>query len=451
MRSSASCSDQDYVLTPGISTAGAVGDDVPAQATVINLFSRRRAALASTEPDAASNQADTVIPTDPDFDRDVYCLMGIPIDAVDMTQTMDAIRRAADADRRCFLSTPNLNFLMGCQRDEGFRDSLVNSDLNIVDGLPIAWMARRLGIPVQSRVTGSGLFERLMADAAAPERKLSVYFFGGPDGAAAAACQAINRGARGLVAAGYQSPGFGSVEDMSRPEMIEHINASGADFLVVSLGAHKGQAWIEHNRHRLTVPVISHLGAVVNFVAGTVDRAPDWVQRFGLEWLWRIKEEPSLWRRYWSDGVALLTLLLTRLLPYAFWLRLSWYGLIKVRRHCGVILGRHGDGHVLRVIGSTADRMPAAQREVLRLAVRQCTGLTVDLSDADYLSPSFFGLMLVLRKHQEAAGLPLRFVGLSRRLRRLFRWNGVEYLLVESADIVPDALGAPSLAGATSL
>lgn len=84
---------------------------------------------------------------------------------------------------------------------------------------------------------------------------------------------------------------------MSNAETIERINASGADFLVVSLGARKGQAWIMQNRQHLSVLLISHLDAMVNFVAGTVSRAQQWMQRFGLEWLWRIKEEPVLWRR----------------------------------------------------------------------------------------------------------------------------------------------------------
>jgi len=80
-------------------------------------------------------------------------------------------------------------------------------------------------------------------------------------------------------------------------------------------GRQKGQAWIEHNRTHITVPIISHLGAVINFVAGKLSRAPVWVQRTGLEWLWRIKEEPSLWRRYASDGLVLLKLLITRVVP----------------------------------------------------------------------------------------------------------------------------------------
>ena len=113
---------------------------------------------------------------------------------------------------------------------------------------------------------------------------------------------------------------------MSTPAIIDAINASDADFLAVALGAKKGQAWLQQNHARLRIPVRVHLGATINFQAGTLKRAPTLIQRLGLEWLWRIKEEPQLWRRYWNDGLALLGLLITRVFPLllvTFWSRLT--------------------------------------------------------------------------------------------------------------------------------
>ena len=99
--------------------------------------------------------------------------------------------------------------------------------------------------------------------------------------------------------------------------IIDKVNASEADFLAVSLGARKGQLWLHRNHQRLTIPIRAHLGAVINFQAGTVKRAPTWLRAWGLEWLWRIKEEPHLWRRYAHDGWVLLRLIFTRVLPLA--------------------------------------------------------------------------------------------------------------------------------------
>ena len=244
-----------------------------------------------------------------DFERNVHCLLGLPFDAVGMPDAVRLVRAAADSRRPYFVSTPNVNFLIGCLGDRPFRHSVLNSDLSIADGMPLIWVARLLGVPLRERVAGSDLFMNLGVGAPRP---LRVYFFGGMEGVAAAASRALNASGSGLLCADFDTPGFGSVEQMSSPAQIARINESGADFLVVSLGAKKGQAWIERNRSLISVPVVSHLGAVLNFVAGTVSRAPVWMQRTGLEWLWRIKEEPALWRRYFFEGLTLCRLLVTR-------------------------------------------------------------------------------------------------------------------------------------------
>lgn len=240
-------------------------------------------------------------------------IAGLPFDMVNKAQAVERLCVAMRDNQRLFLSTPNLNFLVAAQTDGAFRESVLRSDLSVADGMPILWLARKQGTPLPERVAGSDLFEALRSGAgqAVLGRPVKVFFFGGPPGVADAACQVLNaEHAQGgaMQAVGAICPGFGSVEDMSGPEVMERINASGADFLVVALGAKKGQAWIMHNLPNLQVPVVSHLGAVVNFVAGTVKRAPKRWQKLGLEWLWRIKEEPALFKRYWHDGLAFLHL-----------------------------------------------------------------------------------------------------------------------------------------------
>ena len=217
----------------------------------------------------------------------MHCLLGLPIDAIDLAGAEKRIRAAAAARLPCFMSTPNVNFVIESRSDRAFRNAVLHSDLSVADGMPLVWLARLIGIPLRERVAGASLFEALRGGEGRP---LKVYFFGGPAGVAEAAGRRLAREAKGLACVGYESPGFGSVEEMSGEETIRRINASNADLLVVSLGARKGQAWIERNRSRLDVPVVSHLGAVVDFAAGTVRRAPAWMQRAGLEWLWRIKE-----------------------------------------------------------------------------------------------------------------------------------------------------------------
>jgi N-acetylglucosaminyldiphosphoundecaprenol N-acetyl-beta-D-mannosaminyltransferase len=176
-----------------------------------------------------------------------------------------------------------------------------------VDGMPLVWLGRRNGIPFPERVAGSSLLLRLASDPA--PRPLRIHFFGGEPGVAQRAAARLPELGGGLVDAGWTDPGFGSVESMGSVQYIERINGSGADLLVLALGAKKGHEWIARNRDRVTVPVISHLGATVNFIAGTVQRAPAWVQDSGLEWIWRILQEPKLLRRYWTDGLMFLQML----------------------------------------------------------------------------------------------------------------------------------------------
>lgn len=257
----------------------------------------------------------------PDFNRRVYDILGLPFDAVDLASAVRTVLDCIVKAEPLFISTPNLNFLIAARKDPEFRRSVCVSDLSLADGMPIVLLARLLGTPIAQRVAGSDLFEALCAQT---ERTVKVYFFGGPDGAARAAGEKINELAArrrrlgkqpGVWCVGFQSPGFGGLAELSAPEVIDRINAAGADFVVVALGARKGQAWIERNRARLNAPVISHLGAVVNMTAGTISRAPRWIQKAGLEWMWRIKEEPLLWRRYGNDGAVLLRLLLSEVLP----------------------------------------------------------------------------------------------------------------------------------------
>lgn len=359
-----------------------------------------------------------------DFNRDVHCLLGLPFDAVTLDQAVGRVRRAASDRLRCFLSTPNLSFLNGCLADRGFRQSVINSDLSIADGMPLVLVALLLGIPIPERVPGAGVFEALRGD---PAERMSVYFFGGPEGVAAEACRRLNAEGSGLICVGYECPGFGSIDEMSDQDVIDRINASGADFLVVALGARKGQAWIERNRARITVPVISHLGAVVNFAAGAVRRAPRWMQRLGFEWLWRIKEEPGLWRRYWGDGLALIRLLATRVLPHAWYLLSQPLPKAELERATARLLEERE--MVIHLQGAWGRDNLAPLRQCFATAVQSAGNIRIDLRDVSRVDSAFVGLLLLLHGHQASQGRHLLVGPLRPEVRRVFEFLCAEYLL----------------------
>lgn len=361
----------------------------------------------------------------PDFSRDVHCLFGLPFDALSLAEAEQRIRTAAAQRTPCFLSTPNLNFLIGCQTDAAFRDSVINSDVSVADGIPVVWLARLLGIPIRERVAGSTLFERLRQGG---NGKMVVYFFGGPEGVAETACRQLAIEDRGMTCAGHYSPGFGSIEDMSTTAIVDRINAGNADFLVVALGARKGQAWIEHNRARLNMPVISHLGAVVNFVAGTVRRAPAWVQNLACEWLWRIKEEPALARRYLSDGMQFLRLIVARALPCA-WL-LHWHrpGTNQLQT-AAIEMRDDGAGTVIRLRGPWVRDNLAPLRECFAGAARAGKDIDIDLEQCAYVDMAFLGLVLLLYGAQTANSRRLHCGVAQSRVRKLFEYAGTAFLL----------------------
>jgi len=293
--------------------------------------------------------------------------------------------------------------------------------------MPIVWAARLLGLPIKERISGADIFEALKASRT---RRVSVFFFGGLNGVAAKAAQEINATSAGLICLGSLDPGCGSLDDMSTNELVDQVNRSGADFLAVSLGAKKGQHWLLRNHERLTVPVRAHLGAVVNFQAGTVRRAPPALRACGLEWLWRIKEEPSLWRRYGSDGATLFRLLLTRVLPLmslTLWHRFGGRAAPPTLQ-CDV--NRNSDTIAIRLCGMAVENQIDSAISCFQDALGTSdSDVAIDLAGLARIDARFLGLLLLFRKELAAKKRTLSFVGVPRAIERIFVLNELGFLL----------------------
>lgn len=360
-----------------------------------------------------------------DLSRDVYCVLGIPIDNVDFATALRRIEQAAKGQAPFLLSTPNLNFLVNAHASAEFRDSLLLSDLCPPDSVAILWLARLLGVPIKERVAGSDLFEALKHKR--PNQPIRVFLFGGEAGVAQAAAAQFN--ASGVVCVGNFYPGFGSVEEMMRKDILVKINSSNAQFLVVSLGAVKGQSWLLRNHSSLRIPLRSHLGAVMNFQAGTVKRAPPNWRRLGVEWLWRIKEEPYLWSRYAHDGLTLLRLLLTRIVPLRvdeLWLRAR--GEFNEPELTAVEQDKH-DSITLRLKGVATAKNIHQVRDGFAKALGADKKVILELSELRVMDARALGLLLMLRKQLQSRGLDLQLVGMNRRLKKTLRLQGLDFLL----------------------
>lgn len=348
-----------------------------------------------------------------DFSRRVVPILGVPFDVVDMAQAAQRITEAIEARRPFFLSTPNLNFLALCQRDETFRRSVLQSDLSVADGVTVVLLARLFGRPLPERVAGSSLFDLIGRQLG---KRLRVYLFGGPDGVAERAAQRLNEHTDTPCVVGWQSPGFGTVAQLSEPRYLQPISDSQPNFVLVALGAHKGQAWILRNLESLPNGVVSHLGAVIDFVAGSVKRAPRAVQALGLEWLWRIKERPSLWRRYWDDAVLVLPLVLRALFPRAL---SASHGPAGTFPDAHALIDASAERVELHLGGRWDDpqRLPELS-VVLQRATDAPLPIDVHIDAPSRFSREALGLLLLLAGHQLKTAAPLQIHTPSEHLQR---------------------------------
>ena len=175
---------------------------------------------------------------------------------------------------------------------------------------------------------------------------------------------------------------------------------------------------------------------------GIVKRAPLFMRKLGLEWLWRIKEEPYLWSRYAHDGLALIGLLVTRVLPLALanqWQRLrTWYRPSTL----GVAATEEGDVFTIKLSGSATIDNIARVQTCFENAVASGKAVVLDLSDLRFADSRFLGLLLMLRKQLRANEAGFELKGVKGPIARLLRWNGLEWLLAEAESADPDRTAA---------
>ena len=365
---------------------------------------------------------------DNSMDRNVSCICGLPFDEVNMIAAINSIYSSVKSSKPCFISTPNLNFLIESQKDKNFRESVINSDLSVVDGKPLVWLAQLLKIPIYERVAGSDLVAQLI-ESKGNDTIIKVFFFGGEEGVGITACEKLNITNSGLTCVGNLNPGFGTVDAMSSDNIIEQINQSDADFIIVSLGAKKGQEWIEKNRKKLKAPVISHLGAVVNFLAGTVNRAPKLLQNIGLEWLWRIKEEPSLWKRYFYDGLSFIKLLMFRVTP--LYLIILLFEKNRRKNKQLIILSDTRDMTQLQLSGywgaENIDDINQAFKKTLSSKVKNRVKIVIEQNS--YINASVLAKIMLFKRYLSESNRELVIEVNSKLVSNIFKYSCCEYLL----------------------
>lgn len=246
-------------------------------------------------------------PTDTPTAEDRVEIAGVQIDPVTREEAVDRIRERMGSRRLFQIATVNLDFLVRAQIEPDVRAIFGRTGLNVADGAPVVWLSRLLGGRVRERVAGADLVPDLCE--AAAQVGAPVFLLGGEGGAAAAAAEILVERFPTLRIAGWHEPPHAPLGEMDLPAMVSRINDSGADILFVAFGHPKQERWIDLTRDHLNVSVAMGVGCAFDLLAGRRRRAPGWMQRAGLEWLFRVAQEPDrLIGRYVLDATWLVRL-----------------------------------------------------------------------------------------------------------------------------------------------
>jgi N-acetylglucosaminyldiphosphoundecaprenol N-acetyl-beta-D-mannosaminyltransferase len=227
--------------------------------------------------------------------------------AIDALSWEDALARITDWATECqsrYVCACNAHSVVTASLDPAFREVINGADMAVPDGMPIAWSLNKLGFPRQPRISGPDLMWRLCENAAA--QGLAVFLYGSSPRTLTKLKANLSSRIPALQIVGANSPPYRSLSEAEDEAVVELINGSGAAIVLIGLGCPKQERWMAMHRGRINAVMVG-VGAAFDYHAGTLQRAPPWMQRKGLEWLYRLLKEPRrLWRRYLKTNTIFL-------------------------------------------------------------------------------------------------------------------------------------------------
>jgi N-acetylglucosaminyldiphosphoundecaprenol N-acetyl-beta-D-mannosaminyltransferase len=228
-------------------------------------------------------------------------ILGVGISAIDMDVALATIDAWINQGERRYVCVCPVHSIMECRRSTEVRRIFNSAGMVTPDGMPVVWVARLKGYAHVSRVYGPDLM--LAELEASVGRGHRHFFYGGGPGVADRLAGTMRRRFAGIDIAGLHEPPFAPLDELCTPETAGLINAAKPDIVWVGMSSPKQDRWMARMRQQLDAPVLIGVGAAFDFLSGTVSQAPRWMQRSGLEWLYRLGTDPRrLWRRYLVDN-----------------------------------------------------------------------------------------------------------------------------------------------------
>ena len=236
-------------------------------------------------------------------------VLGVGISAINMDMAVEAVVGWVESDDRQYVCVTGVHGVMESQRDEELIAIHNRAGLTTPDGMPMVWAGRAAGAKWIERVYGPDMMLAVLAEAQA--RGWSSFFYGGAPGVPGELVERLVQRFPGMAVAGTHSPPFRPLTLEEIDDTANLINDSGAKLVWVGLSTPKQERWMAEFRPRLNASVLFGVGAAFDFHAGRLTQAPPWMQRSGLEWLYRLIKEPRrLWKRYLTNNPKFLIAIL---------------------------------------------------------------------------------------------------------------------------------------------
>ena len=303
-------------------------------------------------------------------------LVGVPVDSVGMTEAMQRIEGYIAEGGFHQIATANVNFLVNALRYPALQKVLGSCDMVVADGMPLLWISKWLGLPLPERVPGVDMIPHLARLSA--EHGYGIYLLGSSEASAQTAQQNLERDYPGVRIVGHHCPAWRPLDDMDDDVILAKVAEAKPDILLVGFGNPKQELWLARHRHELTASVCIGVGGSMDMLAGVVHRSPEKWQKLGLEWLFRMVQEPRrLVRRYAADFFGLVGPL-TRQLA-AFQLQGKRRGLNKMD------LSYHRGATVAHLRGGLTAADCVAIEDLSMVAQRAGQHLLLDLGSVGYI------------------------------------------------------------------